>query len=148
MENLKFVKEVISDLERRNWDKVENNLSNDFTFTGAVSQPINKKQWVGVHRALQTGMPDLKFNLQQVRVVGDNKVAAKVKLTGTHTAEMPATLPGTKPIPATGRKIALPEEDIEFTLKGDKISSLYVKPVDHGGVKGILDQLEAVHVES
>lgn len=141
MENLKVVSQVISDIEKKNWEGVEKNLTDDFTFSGAVPQPIGKKEWVSVHRAIQTGIPDLKMNLQKPTEKG-NKVTAKLKLTGTHTAEIPAPLPGMKSIPTTGRKVVLPEEDVEFTFQGDKISGLYVKPVPHGGVQGIIEQLK------
>lgn len=142
MKQEEIVSEVFSALEKKNWDKVEMQLSEDFTFSGAVPKPISKKEWVGVQRALQTGLPDLKFNLKQVKAKGD-KVTAKVKLEGTHTSEMPSPMPGVKPIPRTGKKVALPEEELEFTFKGDKISNLHVKSVAHGGVNGILEQLGA-----
>ena len=142
MKQEEIVNEVMSALEKRNWDKVEMQLSDDFTFSGAVPKPIGKKEWVGVHRALQTGIPDLKFNLRQVSLKGD-KVTAKVKLQGTHTVDMPPPMQGVKAIPITGKKIQLPEEELEFTFKGNKISNINVKPVPHGGVPGILEQLGA-----
>ena len=148
MEKLKIVNEVITNLEKRNWENVENKLTNDFTFSGAVDKPIDKKQWVGVHKAIQAGIPDLKFNLQQMEQKGDNKITAKVKLTGTHTANMPSPLPGANSIPATGKRVSLPEEELEFTLNGDKISGLFVKPVPHGGVMGIIEQIQGVEAGS
>lgn len=141
MKKEEIVNEIFSALEKKNWDKVEQKLTEDFTFSGAVPKPISKKDWVGVHRAIQTGIPDLRFNLRKVSVKGD-KVIATVKLEGTHTIELPPlTAMGTKPIPPTGKKIQLPEEEIELTFAGDRISNLNVKPVPHGGVQGILEQI-------
>jgi len=140
MKQEEIVNEVFSALEKKNWSKVEKQLSDDFTFSGALPKPITRTEWFGVQQALQSGVPDLRFNLHQVTVKGE-KVTAKVKLQGTHTAEMPSPLPGVKSIPKTNKKIELPVEELEFTFKGNKISKLYVKPVPHGGFHGILEQL-------
>ena len=141
MKNEEIVNEVITALEKRNWENVEKKLTDNFTFSGAVPKPISKKEWVGVQRAIQSGIPDLKFNLRQVTTKGD-KVVAKVQLSGTHSADMPAPIPGAKAYPSTGKKIQMPEEEIEFTIVGDKISNLNVKPTPHGGVPGLLEQIE------
>ena len=140
MKQEEIVNEVFSALEKRNWEHVERKLADDFTFSGAVQKPISKKEWVGVQRAIQSGIPDLRFNLHQVVAKGD-KVMAKVKLSGTHSADMPAPIPGEKSYQKTGKRVELPEEELEFTISGDKISKLYVKPVPHGGVKGLLEQI-------
>jgi predicted ester cyclase len=141
MKHEQIVNDVISSLEKRNWERLNAQLADNFTFSGTVSQPLKKNEWVGVQRAIQSGMPDLRFNLHQVIAKGD-KVMAKVKLSGTHSKELPATPPVTnKPIPSTGKKVELPEEEVEFSFEGDKISKFYVKPVAHGGVNGILEQL-------
>lgn len=141
MKKEEIVQEVISALERKNWEKVEQQLTEDFTFSGSVPKPINKKDWVEVHRTIQSGIPDLKFNLHQVIAKGD-KVLAKVNLEGTHTVDMPAAkFMDAKSIPKTGKKLRLPEEELEFSFTGDKISNLSVKPVPHGGVRGIYEQL-------
>jgi hypothetical protein len=144
MKNEEVVNQVISAIETKNWEHVEKHLTDDFSFSGTVAQPINKKQWVDFQRAIHTGLPDMKYNADKPTLKSDNKVSVKVKLTGTHTADMPAPLPGHKGIPVTGKKVQLPLEELEFTLKDDKISSLYVKPVPHGGVNGIVEQLEGV----
>lgn len=141
MKHKQIVSEVVQELEKRHWDTVSNQLADNFTFSGAVPTPINKQQWLGVHRAIQTGIPDLKFNLHDVTEKGD-KVIAKVQLSGTNSADMPAPIPGIKPvIPKTNKSIRLPEETLEFSFTGDKISGIYVKPVAHGGVSGVLEQL-------
>jgi predicted ester cyclase len=142
MKHEQIVTEVISALEKKNWGKVTEKLTDDFTFKGAMPKPLKRNEWVGVQRAIQSGMPDLRFNLHQVALKGD-KVVAKLTLSGTHTRELPSTpMLTNNPIPSTGKKIQLPEEEVEFTFKGDKISELYVKPIEHGGVKGILEQME------
>ena len=55
MKKEEIVQEVISALERKNWEKVEQQLTEDFTFSGSVPKPINKKDWVEVHRTIHNG---------------------------------------------------------------------------------------------
>ncbi len=148
MENIKIVNTVLSEMENKNWEKAESYLTEDFKFSGAVAEPLGRKEWVGVQKALQTGIPDLKFNLGHTVAKDKNKVTAKLKLTGTHTSELPSPMPGMKAIPTTGKKLALPEEEVEFTFEGSKISGLYVKPVAHGGMKGIIEQLAGTAAEN
>jgi hypothetical protein len=141
MKNQEVLKEVITAIENKRWDTVEQKLTTDFTFSGSVPQPIDKKQWVNVHRALSTGIPDLRMNLHDVTPAGD-KVKAKVQLSGTHTATLPPTVPGSKSYPSTGSKVKLPVEEIEVSFNGDKISKFQVRPVAHGGVQGLIEQIE------
>ena len=67
MKHEELVTEVMSSLEKRNWSQVEKYLSDNFTFSGAVPKPVSKSEWVNVQRALQSGIPDLKFNLKNVK---------------------------------------------------------------------------------
>jgi len=82
----------------------------------------------------------LKINLHKIAMKGD-KLTAKVQLAGTHTATLPPPIPGVSAIASTGKRVELPEEDIEITFKGDKVLNWYVKPTLHGGLMGILEQL-------
>ena len=143
MKKEEVLTQVISAVEGKSWETAERNLAEDFTFTGAVPRPLGKEEWIKVNQAIISGLPDLRYNLKQITQKGDDKLSAKVKLTGTHVYEMPSIFQGQKPIKSTGKKVELPEEEIEVTFKGDKISGLDVKPVSDGGVRGILTQLGA-----
>ena len=56
-------------------------------------------------QAVVTAMPDWAFNITDIQEDGD-KVTLKSHITGTHTGLL--ELPGMPPIPATGKKVALP----------------------------------------
>ncbi|HZS79116.1 MAG TPA: hypothetical protein VFA41_21070 [Ktedonobacteraceae bacterium] len=45
------------------------------------------------------------------------------------------------PIPPTGKRISLPVEHVEYTLSGNKITSLSSDNVPGGGVPGVLAQM-------
>src|SRR5207248_6764420 len=88
--------------------------------------------------AFQRAFPDWKFNLHEAEEQGDI-VTGAVQITGTHTQDL--VLPGMPPIPATHKKVSLPEEHLVFTFKGDRIASLASDNVPGGGVAGVLQQI-------
>jgi steroid delta-isomerase-like uncharacterized protein len=67
---------------------------------------------------MQRAISDLRFNVDEL-VQEDNKVVARVTVTGTHTGEFMG-------IPASGNKLEFRAIDV-FHFRGDKIS-------DHWGV--------------
>jgi len=140
-------KEVINGLmkamEERKWEDANRYLADDFTFSGAVPKPVGKKEWLGIHKALEAGTPDWRFNLHDVKENG-NKVQGKVNITGTHSKDIPGPVPGLirdAGIQASGKKVTLPEEECEFDVSDGKVKRLYVKPVAGGGVPGFLQQI-------
>ncbi|MCC7233074.1 MAG: ester cyclase [Bacteroidia bacterium] len=143
MKQEEVVNQLANAIESKNWNKAEAQLTEDFQFSGAVPTPINKKEWLNVQRAIQTGIPDLKLNIRVTEAKGD-KVYAKASLAGTHTADMPVTIPGSHPATKTGKKIKMPEETLEFTIRGEKIAKIHVTPVANGGVPGLLEQVGAL----
>ena len=140
MKTTEIVNEGISAMEAKDWNRVNKYFSDDFTFSGAVPNPLNKSGWEKLHRALQNAFPDLKFNLRDVKQEND-KVYAKVKLMGTHTNKLEIPFQGFPPLDPTNKKFTMPEEECEFSFKGDKISKMHVKPVPNGGVQGLYKQL-------
>jgi len=66
-------------------------------------------------------------------------VIAKSHITATHTGVL--ALPGLPPIPATGKKVALPEEVQTYTVKNGKMASLTTDGNPQAGIPGMLAQL-------
>lgn len=142
MEKITLVRNLFEALEAHNLNKVETYLSDDFTFSGAVPNPVNKKEWADLHQSLFNAIPDLKFNIHDIRQEGE-KVIAKVRLEGIHSKPLNIPALKIKNVEASNKKIRLPEETCEISFKGDKIKNLAVKPLPDGGVKGILKQIGA-----
>lgn len=141
MERTNQVRALFEAIEAKNHDKVQDLLSDDFTFSGAVPKPVGKKDWTDLHKALQSGIPDLKFNIHDIKEEGD-KVIAKVRLEGTHTNTL--SIPSMNlNIEASENKIRLPEETVEVRFRGNKIQNINVRVLPDGGVKGILKQIGA-----
>jgi predicted ester cyclase len=128
-------------IEEKNFEKARTFLSEDFKFSGPVPKPIGTAEYINVHRSLLQGIPDWRFNAN-IFSEQQNKVAAKVRVTGTHTAKLSLPFLGdTGTIQPTGKKLALPEEKVEVVMKGDKISRMTVEQVPGGGVPGLLKQM-------
>lgn len=66
-----------------------------------------------------------------------------MRITGTHTKEMTAPIPGIKNIPATGKAVSMPEEEAYLTVKDGKIIRMELEKVPGGGLPGILKQIGA-----
>jgi predicted ester cyclase len=140
MSKVDTVKAFAVALEARDFDKAASYLADDFVFTGPVPQPIGKQEFIAVQSAFEDAFPDWSFNSHNEVEQGD-KVVAATQITGTHTHDLVLPMPGMPPIPATGKRVSLPEEHITFTFKGDKIASLTSDNVSVGGVPGILAQI-------
>ncbi|MDP4116438.1 MAG: ester cyclase [Bacteroidota bacterium] len=149
MENTRIVEDFLQAIERNDFTKAETYLARDFKVTGVAPDPLGANEFLGLHRAFNKGMPDFRFNYK-IGKDKNNVVDLKVRLTGTHTKEMPAPIPGLHNITATNKSIKMPEEPIRVTIKDKKITTLHLEQVTGGGLTGLLKQIgvempEAVH---
>lgn len=115
-------------------------LTDDFTFSGPVPEPISGAEWLGMHDKLNAAFPDWKFNISDVHEHGD-VVHITAQITGTHTGDLDLSPMGMPTVPATGNAVQLPQEELDVAVVGDKIASISGEPVHGGGVMGILEQL-------
>lgn len=135
-----ITQKVLKAIEDQNWDAAQALLADNFTFSGAVPQPIGGAEWLAVHRALAKAMPDLRFNYAATGG-DDNTAEGVVQLSGTNTGELALPIPGLPRVPATGRKIANPRERVRVKAQNDKLINYQVEHVNDGGVTGILKQM-------
>lgn len=140
MENSKIVEEVFSGMERNDFTKAESYASKDMKVTGAAPIPLGANEFFGTMKALVAGIPDWKFNYK-LGSESKNIVETKIKITGTHTREIPSPLPGVKNIAPTNKTIRMPEEKVTFTFNNNKVINVNVEKVQGGGVPGLLKQL-------
>jgi predicted ester cyclase len=140
MTKTETVKAFSAALEAREFEKAASYLADGFEFSGPVPQPIGKKEFIAIQSAFESAFEDWSFNSHDEVEQGD-KVVAAVQITGTHTRDLVLPMAGMPTIPATNKKVSLPEEHLEFTFMGDKIASLTSDNVPGGGVPGVLQQL-------
>jgi hypothetical protein len=135
-----IVRNLLAAIEADDMNTAMSYLSSDFQLSGPLPEPIGAREWLGLHHALNQGMPDFSFNLKEVRADG-NQVYTTVQISGTQTNDLDLSAMGMGVIPATGVAVQLPEEHPVATFDGDQIVSIGLEPVEGGGVPGILHQL-------
>lgn len=135
-----LAREVLRAIEAQDWTAARALLSDDFQFSGAVPVPIGPDEWLGVHRALAAGMPDVRFHYKATGGVGDD-AEGTVQVGGTHTGTFTPPIPGLSPVPPTGNKILNPPEHIWATARDGKLIRYVVEQVPNGGLAGILGQM-------
>jgi hypothetical protein len=128
-----IIEKFFDSIENEDFSEVESLLANNFRITGVSSEPLGAKEMIGVLRSYTKGMPDFRFNYK-IGSISKNIVESKVKISGTHLNEMPSPMPGVNNIPATNKRINMPEEKLRFTFKDNKIESLNIQTTPDGGI--------------
>jgi len=127
-------------LNMNNAEKVKAMLTADAMASGGVlPQPIPAMEAMKVMAGLTTAFPDLKFEIQQVKVNG-NQATVNAKWGGTNTGSLSLPMPGMATIPATGKKVSVKDAYI-VTVQGDKVSRLQVVSPADGGIPAAIAQL-------
>ena len=135
------VEQVARDLvlNMNNEEKVESMLTADAMASGGVlPQPIPVKEAMKLMNGLTTAFPDLKFDVQQVTVNG-NQATVNAQWSGTQTGAL-SLMPGMPSIPPTGKKVSVKDTYI-ITVQGDKVSHMQVDSPADGGIPAALEQL-------
>jgi predicted ester cyclase len=88
---------------------------------------------------LFTAFPDLKFDIQQVTVNG-NQATVRVLWSGTNTGTLSLPIPGMPAMPASGKRVSVKDGYI-ITVQGDKVSHFQVDSPADGGIPAALAQL-------
>ena len=114
--------------------------ADNFTFSGAVPEPLPLPPVIGLILTLKHAFPNLQYNAQVQRVEGSVAHLAP-RVTGTHTADLDLTPMGMGVIPATGISINLPQEIARITVEAEKVVNYHIDPVPGGGLPGILAQV-------
>jgi predicted ester cyclase len=106
---------------------------------GVLPQPMPLSEAMNMMSALKTAFPDLKFDIQNVTVKG-NQATVHAKWSGTNKGPLNMPLPGMNNIPATGKKVSVKDTYI-VTVQGDKVSRLEVDSPPDGGIPAALNQI-------
>jgi predicted ester cyclase len=140
MNKVDVVKQAFAAVEAGDYNKFRNITTDNLMFEGPVPEPMNRDGFFGLQKALVDAIPDWKFNARDFKEMGD-KVACTMQIEGTHTRTLNLPPLLSHPEEPTKKHFKLPQEHIDFTFTGDKISRIHTEPIKGGGVVGILDQL-------
>ena len=136
------IEQVARDLvsNMNNEEKMKAMMTADAMASGGVlPQPIPVMEAMKVMSGLTTAFPDLKFDIQQV-IVNGNQATVKAHWSGTNTGPLSLPMPGMQTIPATGKKVSVKDTYI-VTVQGDKVSHMKVDSPADGGIPGAIAQL-------
>ncbi len=142
MNQTETVQALLNAIEQEKWEEAASYLTSDFTFSGAVPQPISGEEWLGIHKAFAGAYANFSFNYH-IGIETGNQVHCTVQLVGKHTRDLRLPVPGMPVIAATGKEVSLPREPITFTFRNEKVADVHVEQVDGGGLPGMLQQLNA-----
>jgi predicted ester cyclase len=107
---------------------------------GVLPQPMPALEAFNIISGLMTAFPDLKFEVEQITVNGD-QATVKTNVSGTNTGPLNLPMPGMPSnIPPTGKKASAKDVFI-VTVQGDKVSHLQVDSPADGGLPALLAQL-------
>lgn len=135
-----IVEEFLIAIEQRNFTKAEELLSNSFRVTGVGPDTLDSSDFMSIHRALGSGIPDFRFNYEFLKEKG-GVVTVKFHITGTHTKSLPAPYAGLRTTAPTNKPIEMPDETVEFNVRDNKIQRMQVERVEGGGLPGLLKQI-------
>jgi len=140
MSALEMASKLFQAIEAKDTTAAAKLISDDFTFSGPVPQPISGGEWLAMQQNLTKAFPDWKFNQADFREEG-GKVRGTVQITGTHKGELDLSALGMPNVPATGKTVKLPREEVTLSVSNGKFTSLTTAATEGAGVMGILSQL-------
>jgi predicted ester cyclase len=134
------VKRMVACLEAKDVVQAASHIHDDFQFSGFGSDPLNKEQFLSLMKHLFLAIPDWSYHPRELKAEGD-AVRFKTQVTGTHTGMLTGLDPGMAPLGASGKPIALPQDQVECTLRDGKVATMKVTAPEGGGIGGILAQI-------
>jgi predicted ester cyclase len=138
MTNLEILKTGMKAWEANDEQTLSSLVADDFVMTGPTPQPLGKAEFIGFMHTLLAALPDFAFNVSRFEENGET-IVTYTHITGTHSGTL--ALPGMPPVPATGKKVVIPEEVHTYTIRDGKLHSLVTDARPDAGVMGLLSQL-------
>lgn len=115
-------------------------LTPDAMVSGSVlPQPIPGTQALGILGAWTAAIPDIKFDIREVKVNG-NDATVQLNWGGTQSGPLSLPFPGMPTIPATGKKVWV-KDTYTLTVRDGKVSYMRLDAPADGGMPGALAQL-------
>jgi SnoaL-like polyketide cyclase len=127
--------------ENLDFDKLEELFSEDFISHGThMPAPMSQAQFVGFLKILYGACPNMNFKVR-VTEISEHSFKMAWQLSGTHRGIFKLSGIGMPDFEPTNRSFSLPEDVYSVTVDGDKISKIFIDPVEGGGIQGVLAQL-------
>lgn len=101
-------------------------LADDFTFTGVISEPLDREMFQVFRCILREALPDWRFTVRSM-AAHENTVHAMVHITATHTGTLDVQLFGLPLplIPPTRKAVEWHTAVFTFTVEGERITACH-----------------------
>jgi predicted ester cyclase len=129
--------EYIAGLKAHDVDQIAATVAEDLRFITPTSTK-DKGQFLSFLRALYAAFPDWHYDHDEPELRGD-VIAVKWRQGGTHTGTL--ALPGMVPVPATGKKVTIPEQFFFYRVRGEQLVEIRPDPIAAGAPQGIFEQI-------
>jgi predicted ester cyclase len=126
-------------LEAKDLAAISDIVADDLEFVTPV-EPLDKQTFLDFLRGLFKAFPDWRFDHGPIEATG-NTASTRLRMSGTHTETLELPMPGVKPVAPTAKKVVLPEQRFDYTVRGGKIVRIESEPVPHAGIVGTLEQV-------
>jgi predicted ester cyclase len=138
--NSEIVRAFMAALDNNDLDTAAGYLDDQFLFGGWTPRDITRQELFDIMKGLKEGIPDLRFNLNNVQEHGDT-VNATIQVTGHQSDSFILPTFGLPPIPQTANDVLLPVEEVGYLVEDGRIARWNAQPGKDVGVIGILHQL-------
>ena len=135
-----IVRHTLSAIDAHDLNKAAAYTADDLAVTDPtlnLPRPLDKNAFFAQMSAILQAFPDWKYNIIEVTTRND-QVTVTVEAVATNTN--PLQLPGLPPIPATGKRVTVPDQFI-FTVMDDIITAITINSPPNGGAAEMLRQL-------
>ena len=106
-------------LKTRDVDKIAGTVADDVALV-TPQRTLGKERFLAFLRALYTGFPDWHYEHSFPEVEGE-MIVVKWRQGGTHLGTF--AMPGIEPVPATGKKVTIPEQRFRYRLRDGQRSA-------------------------
>ena len=121
-------------------EKTEAHVTADAMVSGGVlPQPMPAMEAFNLISAMTAAFPDLKFEVEQVTVNGD-QATVETQWSGTQSGTLNLGMPGMPAVPPSGKKVSVKDTYV-VTVQDDKVSRMQVESPADGGIPAALGQL-------
>jgi predicted ester cyclase len=132
-----ILRAYIAGLKAHDLPAIAETVADDLAFV-TPAKCLNKEQFLRMLNALYAGFPDWHYDHDRPER-REEHFAVKWRQSGTHTGEL--RLPGFPPVPATFRKVLIPEQYFFYRIEGGKIIQIRPDPIPGGAPQGIFEQI-------
>jgi predicted ester cyclase len=127
----------IAGLKAHDVEKIAATVAEELRFITRAST-ADKGRFLSFLRALYAAFPDWHYDHDEPEVRGD-EFALKWRQGGTHTGTL--FLPDKLQVPATGKKVMIPEQFFFYRVRGGLIVEIRPDPIAGGAPLGIFEQI-------